>query len=88
MRNAGHSCSASRVDSALGKASRKYYRTILLGVAAMACLLWAAVDQFGVPWTEILDLMLATLLLAGMIILLAALVVGLWVGLRRLLRRD
>jgi peptidoglycan biosynthesis protein MviN/MurJ (putative lipid II flippase) len=72
----------------LGKASRKYYRTILLGVAAMACLLWAAVDQFGVPWTEILDLMLATLLLAGMIILLAALVVGLWVGLRRLLRRD
>lgn len=88
MRNAGHSCSASRVDSDLGKASRKYYRTILLGVAAMACLLWAAVDQFGVPWTEILDLMLATLLLAGMIILLAALVVGLWVGLRRLLRRD
>ena len=54
----------------------------------MACLLWAAVDQFGVPWTEILDLMLATLLLAGMIILLAALVVGLWVGLRRVFRRD
>ena len=72
----------------MGKASRKYYRTILLGVAAMACLLWAAVDQFGVPWTEILDLMLATLLLAGMIILFAALVVGLWVGLRRVFRRD
>jgi peptidoglycan biosynthesis protein MviN/MurJ (putative lipid II flippase) len=72
----------------LGKASRKYYRTILLGVAAMACLVWAAVDQFGVPWTDILDLLLATLLLLGMVIVSAALVVGLWVGLRRLVRRD
>ncbi len=54
----------------------------------MACLVWAAVDQFGVTWAEILDLFLATLLVLGLVIISAALAVGVWVGLRRLVRRD
>lgn len=73
---------------ALGRASRKYYRTILLGIVAMGCLLWAAVDQFGLAWSDMLDLFLATLLVVGLIILSAAAAVGAWMGLRRLGRRD
>ncbi len=72
----------------MSKAGRKYYRTVLLGVAAMACLVWAAVDQFGLSWSEMLDLFLATLLALGVVIVAAALTVGVWIGLRRLLRRD
>ncbi len=73
---------------ALARASRKYYRTVLLGIAAMACLLWAAVDQFGLAWSDILDLFLVTLLVLGLVILGAAMSVGAWIGLRRLFRRD
>jgi hypothetical protein len=72
----------------LSRASRKYYRTVLLGIAAMGCLVWAAVDQFGVAWEEILGLFLATLLALCMVIVSAAVAVGIWVGLRRLVRRD
>ncbi len=54
----------------------------------MACLVWAAVDQFGLSWSDIGDLFLGTLLALGLVILAAALSVGLWIGLRRLLRRD
>ena len=68
------------------KANRKYYRTIFLGVAAMATLIWAAVDQFGIPWEDMLDLLLASLLMILAIIVAAAVCFGLVVGLRRLIR--
>ncbi|AQA18846.1 hypothetical protein BST95_11960 [Halioglobus japonicus] len=68
------------------KANRKYYRTIFLGVAAMATLIWAAVDQFGIPWEDMLDLLLASLLMMLAIIVAAAVCFGLVVGLRRLIR--
>lgn len=72
----------------MSRASRKYYRTLLLGVAAMAALVWTAVDQFGIPWDEIVDLFLATLMVIGLIIVAAAVSVGLWIGLRKLLGGD
>jgi len=72
----------------MSRASRKYYRTIVLGVLAMAALVWSAVNQFGVPWAEIVDLFLATLLALALIVLCAALAAGAWVGLRKLLHRG
>ncbi len=72
----------------MSKARRRYYRTIILGVLAMATLLWAAIDQFGLSWEEMAELFLATLLVVGAVIVLAALVALLWIGLRRLLGDD
>ena len=72
----------------MSRARKRYYRTIVLGVLALATLLWAAVDQFGLSWEEMAELFLATLLVVGGVIVLAALVALLWVGLRRLLGGD
>ena len=71
----------------MSKASRKYYRTIVLGVAAMAALVWSAVDQFGIPWEDMLDLLLLTIAVIGATILAAAMGAGIWIGLRKLMRR-
>jgi len=72
----------------VSRATRKYYRTVLLGVAAMAALVWAAVDQFGITWEEVLDLFLVTLMVIGIVIVAAALFVGAWIGLRKLFGSD
>lgn len=69
----------------MSKASRKYYRTIILGVAAMAALIWSAVDQFGIAWEEIAQLFLVTVLVLVVIIFAAAVTVAVWQLLRRLL---
>ncbi|QFU76047.1 hypothetical protein EY643_10445 [Halioglobus maricola] len=72
------------------KSNRKYYRTIFLGVAAMATLIWAAVDQFGIPWEEMLDLLLVSVLMIAAVIVSAAACFGVFLLLRRLLvnRRE
>ena len=72
----------------VSKANRKYYRTILLGVAAMAALVWTAVDQFGIPWKDMRDLFLITLALLVAVIAAAGICIGLWMGLRKLLSRG
>ena len=72
----------------MGKASRKYYRTIFLGVAAMAALVWSAMDQFDIPWEVIQGLMLTTLAVIGLVIVAAAITVSLWMGLRKLLHAN
>ena len=54
----------------------------------MAALLWAAVDQFGISTEEIGRLLLATLAVVGLVIAAAAVCVGLWIGLRHLLRKK
>ena len=72
----------------MARSSRKYYRTIFLGVAAMAALVWAAVDQFGIPWQEMLDLLLVTVAVIALVIAAAAIAVAGWMGLRRLLRKE
>lgn len=66
---------------------RRYLRTILLGLTAMAVLLWAAVDQFDIPREQMLELFIATLLATGLVIAVAAVVAVLWIGLRWLMRR-
>lgn len=71
----------------MSKATRRYYRTILLGLAAMAVLVWSAIDQFGIPWEDMLELFLGALVVVGVAIVIAALIALLWMGLRKLLNR-
>jgi hypothetical protein len=54
----------------------------------MASLIWVAIDQFGISQREMTELFVGTVLIAVLVIICAALVVLLWVGLRKLLRRD
>ena len=71
----------------MSKQGRRFFRTILLGTFALAALVWMAMDQFGVARDEILDLLLVTALVVGMVIFVAACAAGLWIGLRKLLGR-
>ena len=71
----------------MSRVTRRYYRTIALGICAMAALVWVAVDQFGISRQEIMQLFLGTVLVALLVIAVAALMTLLWVGLRSLLRR-
>jgi len=72
----------------VSSATRRYYRTIVLAVLAMAALIWVAMDQFGISRQEMTELFLGTLVAALVIILCAGAITLLWVGLRKLLRRD
>ena len=69
----------------MSRGSRRYIRTILLGIMALAALVWVAVDQFGISRREISELFLGTVLVVGVVIVVAALMALLWIGLRRLL---
>ena len=72
----------------MSRAQRRYLRTLILGIAAMATLVWAAVDQFDITWEEMRQLFVAVLVGALVVIALAALGAGLWMGIRRLLGND
>ena len=72
----------------MSRASRRYYRTIILACAAMAALVWVAVEQFGITLQEISELFVATLLVLAVVIIAAGAAALLWVVLRKLLRRD
>jgi hypothetical protein len=69
------------------RSRRRYLRTTILGILAMAALLWAAVDQFGMSRERVLELLMTTLLVVAVIIVIAALGAGLWILLRRLFGR-
>ncbi len=71
----------------MSAASRRFYRKLLLGVAALGALVWVVVDQFDIEWATMLELFLAVLLACGLIMLVAAVAAGVWMGLRRLGRR-
>jgi hypothetical protein len=73
---------------AMSRAQRRYLRTLLLGVAAMGTLIWAAVDQFGISWAEMRQLFLAIVIGVMLIIVVAALCVIVWQLVRRLSRRE
>jgi hypothetical protein len=72
----------------VNRANRRYYRTIVLGVAAMAALVWAAMDQFGISRQEMTGLFLGVVLVAVLVILCAGVIVLLWVTLRKWMRRN
>lgn len=72
----------------MSRASRRYYRTIILGVLAMASLIWVAMDQFGISQQEMTGLFLGSVLVTVGVIVFAALVALLWISIRKLLRRE
>jgi hypothetical protein len=55
---------------------------------AMAALVWAAMDQFGISQQEMTELFLGVVLVAVLVILCAGVIVLLWVTLRKWLRRN
>ncbi len=62
-------------------------RTIFLGVLATAVFIWAAIDRFDVPAEEMGRLMLYCVMGVLLTMVLAALCVGLFVGLKALGRK-
>ena len=66
---------------------KRYRRTIILAVLAMGSLIWAAIDQFGVPPEEMGRLFLYSAAGVLFIIVAAGVTVGLFQGLKRLLGR-
>lgn len=72
----------------MSRTDRRYWRTIILGTLALGVLVWAAVDQFGVPAGEMRELALGTVLAVLVVIVAAAVFAALWTALRRLLHRD
>ena len=71
---------------AMSRANRRFYRTMVLGLVALALLIWTAIDQFGLSRAEMTDLLIGTLLAVAFTITCAALIAAVWVGLRRLFR--
>ena len=69
----------------MGRAARRYVLRIILAVAALAALVWVAMDQFNIPRAEMQTLFVSTLLAMGLIIVAAAGCAALWIALRRLL---
>ena len=63
------------------------YRTMALGAIALACLVVSAVYSFDVDVRELLGFLGMSLLLMLSVILAAAIVAALFLGLSRLLRR-
>ena len=70
------------------KAQARYRRSILLGVLALAALVWAATDQFGIPPEDMAWLLLYTFVAVGGVIACAAIAVALWLLLKKILSRD
>ena len=70
------------------KAARRYYRSIIISVVALAALVWVAVDQFDIAREEILELFVASLLALLLVVAGAGAAAFLWILLRKFFRRD
>jgi len=70
------------------RAHARYRRSILLGVLALSSLVWVAVDQFNLPREDMVWLMVYTLVGVLGIIVMAAVAVGVGLGVRRLLGKK
>ena len=68
----------------MNRRNRRYFRTLFLGMAAMAALVWSAVDQFGMAWQDMRQLMLGAVLAVVVVIVAAGLGTIVWLGLRKL----
>lgn len=69
------------------KANARFRRHIILGIVALASLVYVATDQFDIPREDMAWLLFYTAAGVGVVIGLAACVVGLSVILRALWRR-
>jgi preprotein translocase subunit SecE len=71
----------------MSRARRRYYRSVIISVLALAALLWVAVDQFGISAGEIKQLLLTSLLVLLLVVAAAAAAAALWMLLRKLFGR-
>ena len=73
---------------ATSRANARYRRSIILGILALASLVWVATDQFGISPQDMAWLLVYVL--AGMlgIVLTAGITVALFLGVRKLVQRD
>lgn len=72
----------------MNRATRRFYRSLVLSLTALGVLIWVALDQFDVPRQEAARLLLGTLSVAASVIVLAALFAGIWIALRKWIRRE
>lgn len=72
----------------IAKANRRYLRSVLMLVAAMGVMVWAAVDLFDIPIDEMRALFIGTALGVGGVIVAAAVILVLAVALRSLLSKS
>ena len=83
-----HPTATGRSRGIVASGNRRFYRSLLLVIAAMGALVWTAVDQFGISREEISEMVLGAVLAVVVVIGAAALVTLLWVLGRRLLSRS
>ena len=81
-------CPPPRQNLKMSKANARHRRSVFIGVLALGSLVWAAHDQFGIPPENIGWMLVYTIAAVFSIIVLAATVVALWLGLRKLLGRS
>ena len=72
----------------MSRSSRRFYRSLVLSLIALGVLVWVVFDQFDVPQREVLALVLGSLALVAATIVFAALISGLWVILRKWMKRG
>jgi hypothetical protein len=66
----------------------RHRRTLFLGALATGVFVWAAITRFGVPAEEMGWLLVYCVVGVLTTMVLAALTVGLFIGLKRLTRRE
>jgi len=71
----------------VSKANARFRRSIYIGVIALGSLVWVASDQFGIPRESVVSLLVFIAVGAGIIVALAACLVGAWILLRRVFNR-
>lgn len=67
---------------------KRAFRTLVLGLLATVALLWGAAELVGVPWGNLLSLLISAFLGVAVLIVTAGLVVGLFKLVAELLSKD
>ncbi len=71
----------------MSRRDKRFVRKLLMVIAAMAALVWVAMDQFGIAPSVIGELLLGVLLAVAVVIGAAAIAMLLWLSLRRIISR-
>ena len=68
------------------RGNRRFYRLLVVNLAALCTLVWAALYRFDVPRHEAAALLVGTLLVVAGTILIAGFFAGIWIALRKWMR--
>ena len=72
----------------MSRSHSRYRRSIFIGVAALGSLVWVATEQFGIPRENMAWMLVYIVAAVFAVIAFAAIAVGLWIGLRKMINRD